>query len=439
MHRYTWSRFLALFSVPLALLAWALAMPTAMADEATETSTTSPSGWTTTTKYTPPTTTTSGTSSMGKLQLPTGTFYKHDPSSWSKSTEKTFFQKADGTVAAKDKQGNTVPATVILGKATGEANVWKGEVESEAGDKASLSVLGVSGIAMATAGYNDGQASATGQLIGRAYLLQGSAETRQVGVGDDDLGVHVSAKAWGMAGVEGVLAGTAKVGKEGVALEAKAEVFAGAKAMGQIPLTVSLCKMKATGRLKGEVSAGAGAKASGTIQVDWTKGTAKISGELAATLGLGAGAGADVIIDISALISDPGAVADCLIDGVVELAESAVELGGDLVDAAGSALATAGEAIVDAADTVGTAIADGVDRAASAVGNAVSSTGSAIASFFGFGSDPAPPTPPRSRGYNAPLSSNTRPTTIVIMVPTGNRGGTTTVRAIKAHRQAYPH
>lgn len=430
-------RFVHLLA-PLALLLWVAGVPTAMADEARSTTTTSASGRTTTTSYTPAHTSTSRSDNMGRLDMPTGMFYKHDPSTWSTSTEKTYFQKQDGTVAAQDKPFS-VPTTAVLVNEKAEAEVWKGEVSSAAGDKASLSTLGVTGIGMVTAGYQDGQASATGTLLGRAYLLQAEAETRKLGVGDEDLGVDIQAKGWGMVGVEGVLSGTAKVGKEGVALIAKAEVFAGAKATGQIPLTISLCKMKATGRLKGEVSAGAGAKASGTIEVDWAKGTAKISGELAATLGLGAGAGVDVVIDLSKLVSDPGAVADCLLDGVKELASAAVELGGDLVDAAGAALSTAGEAIADAADTVGSAIADGASRAASAVGNAVTSTGSAIASFFGFGSEPAPPTPPVRPGNNTPLASNTRPTTIVIMVPTGNSSRPSPTRSLRAHRQAYPH
>ncbi len=439
MQRSIWTRFHPYLALPLAMLLWLAGVPTAVAGDPYETSTTSESGWTTTSKHTNPGTNNSGTTDMGKYQLPTGTFYKHDPSSWSTKTEKTYFQKQDGSVAAKDKTGTTIPTSVILAKADGELNVWKGEVESEAGDKASLSVLGVQGIAMGTAGYTDGTASATGTLIGRAYLLQGSAETRQVGVGDANLGVHVSAKAWGMVGVEGKLSGTAKVGKEGVALEAKAEVFAGAKAMGQIPLTISLCKMKATGRIRGEVSAGAGAKAVGTIKIDWAKGTATISGELAATLGLGAGVGADVVIDLQELVKDPAAVGECLLDGVKELASAAVELGGDLVDAAGSALATAGEAIVDAADTVGTALANGASRATAAVGNAVSSAGSAIAGFFGWGSDPAPPIPPVRPGNNTPIASNTRPVTITIMMPAGNSGAPSPTRSLKAQRQAYPH
>jgi hypothetical protein len=187
--------------------------------------------------------------------------------------------------------------------------------------------------------------------------------------------------------------------------------------------------MKAGGTLKGEVSAGAGAKATGTIQVDWAKGTAKISGELAATLGLGAGAGAEITIDISALISDPGAVADCLLDGLEELASAAIELGGDLVDAAGQALSDAGSAI-----------ASGTSRAVEAVGGALSDAGSAIAGFFGFGSDPAPPTPRMPPGNNIPLRSNTRPTTVIIIAapprPAGRPGQGL---ALRANRQAYPH
>ncbi len=398
-------------------------------------------GWNTETSHTPAGTADSGTTTMGRNRLPTGTFYQYNPSTWSATADRTFFQKEDGSLAAKDKQGKetSIPTSVVLAKETASAEVWKGEVSSEAGDKASLSVLGVEGIAMGTAGYQNGQVSASGKLIGRAYLLQGSAETRQVGLGDDDLGVHVQAKAWGMAGVEGTLDGTAKVGKEGVALEAKAEVFAGAKANAQIPLTISLCKMKATGRVRGEVSAGAGAKASASFVVDWTTGTAKISAEAAATLGLGAGAGADVVIDLSSLVSDPGAVADCLLDKVKELGEAAVELGGDLVDAAGQALETAGEAIVDAADAVGGALYNGASRAASAVSNVTSSAVRGVASFFGFGgSDPPRAAPAPSRGANAPLRAQTR---FVIMVPVQHQAqsGSNRGLSLKAHRQAYPH
>jgi len=423
-----WTRSFVHLLAPLALLLFMAGVPQAQAGDEYKTTTTSGSRTSTSAH--------SHGGSVDSSQLQQGQFYKNDPSSWSRSSSRSYYQKADGTVAAKDNSG--VPIGVTLYKDTGEANVWKGETEGWAG-KASLATVGADYLVQGSVGSQDGNYYAKGQLRGRAYLLKANVETAKVGLGNDNLGIHVQAKGEGFVGVEGNLEGQAKVGKDGLTLEAKAEVFAGAKANGQIPLTISLCKMKATGQLKGEVSAGAGAKATGTISIDWAKGTAKISGELAATLGLGAGAGVAVTIDLSQLVSDPGAVADCLLDGVKELASSAVELGGDLVDAAGQALSTAGEAIADAADTVGSAVVNGVSTAASAVGNAVSSTGSAIAGFFGFGSDPAPPTPPVRPGNNTPLRSNTRPTTIVIMVPTGNSGRPSATRALNAHRQAYPH
>jgi len=429
MNATRWTRNFVHLLAPLALLLFMAGVPQAQAGDEHKTTTTSASGRTTTTAH-------SHGGAVSSDQLKQGEFYKSEASSWSKSSERTYFQDGEGEVQAQDSSG--VPVGVTLYKDTGEANVWKGETEGWAG-KASLATIGADYVVQGSVGSQDGNYYAKGELKGRAYLLKANVETAKVGVGNDNLGIHLQAKGEGFVGVEAGLEGQAKVGKDGLTLEAKAEVFAGAKANGQIPLTISLCKMKATGQLKGEVSAGAGAKATGTISIDWAKGTAKISGELAATLGLGAGAGVDVEIDLSKLVSDPGAVADCLLDGVKELASSAVELGGDLVDAAGQALSTAGEAIADAADTVGTAVVNGVSTAANAVGNAVSNTGTAIASFFGFGSDPAPPTPPVRPGNNTPLRSNTRPTTIVIMVPTGNSGRPSATRSLKAHRQAYPH
>ncbi len=421
-----WTQLFVRLLAPLTLLFFVAGAPQALAGDEYKTTTTS-GGRTSTSQH-------SHGGSVASDQLQQGQFYKNEPSSWSRSSSRTYFQKGDGSVAAKDRASG-VPVGVTLYQDAGEANVWKGETEGWAG-KASLATIGADYLAKGTVGKQDGNYYAKGQLRGRAYLLKANVESATLGVGNDNLGIHVNAKAEGFVGVEGNLEGTAKVGKDGVTLEAKAEVFAGAKAVGQIPLTLSLCKMKATGQLKGEVSAGAGAKATGTVQIDWAKGTAKISGELAATLGLGAGAGAEVTIDLSQLISDPGAVADCLLDGVKELASAAVELGGDLVDAAGQALSTAGSAIADGAS----AIANGAVRATEAVGSALSSTGSAIAGFFGFGSDPAPPTPRTPPGNNTPLRSNTRPTTVVIMVPApGQAGRPGPALSLRAHRQAYPH
>jgi hypothetical protein len=407
-----------------------LGIPQAMAGDEYESKSTSSSGWTSTSKH-------SHGGSVDSDKLSQGQFYKNEPSSWSSKSSKTYFQKSDGSVAAQ-KRATGVSVAAHLYKDQGEANVWKGETEGWAG-KASLATVGADYIVAGGLVAKDGTYGVAGSVGGRAYLLKAQAETTRLGVGDADLGLHIQAKGYGIVGVEGELHGTATAGKEGVTLEAKAEVFAGAKANGQIPLTLSLCKMKATGRLKGEVSAGAGAKAVGTIKIDWAKGTATVSGELAATLGLGAGLGADVVIDLSALVKDPGAVADCLLDGVKELASSAVELGGDLVDAAGQALSTAGEAIADAADTVGSAIADGVGRAADAVGGAVSSAGTAIASFFGFGSEPAPPIPHVRPGNNAPLHSNTRHGVSAPVRPPPPAGRPGHGLGLRANRQAYPH
>lgn len=418
MQRSAWTRFLTKLAFPLAMLLWVAGVPNAFAGDEYKDTSTSDSGWTSTSEH-------SHGGRVDSADLSQGEFYKSTPSKWSTSSEKTYFQDGKGEVKAKDNSG--VPVGVVLYKDTGEANVWKGETEGWAG-KASLATIGADYTVTGKVGKKDGNYYAEGKVGGSAYLLKAKVESAKLGVGDDNLGLHLQAKGDAMVGADGSLTGTAKVGKDGVALEAKAEVFAGAKANGQIPLTLSICKMKATGQLKGNVSAGAGASASGSVVIDWAKGTAKISGELAATLGLGAGAGVDVEIDISQLIKDPSSVANCLVEGVKELASAAVELGGDLVDAAGDALVTAG-----------TAIANGTKRAANAVGSAVSSAGSAIASFFGWGSDPAPPIPPVRPGNNAPLRSNTRPVTITIMIPTGNNGRPSPTRSLKAHRQAYPH
>ena len=422
-----WTRSIIHLLAPLALLLFATGVPQAWAGDEYKTTSTSDSGWTSTSQH-------SHGGAVSSDQLQQGQFYKSEPSSWSKSSTKTFSQNGEGTVEATDK-ATGLPVGVKLYEDKGEANVWKGETEGWAG-KASLATIGADYTVTGSVGKQDGNYYAKGQLQGRAYLLKANVETAKVGVGNDNLGLHVQAKGEGFVGVEGNLEAQAKVGKDGVTLEGKAEVFAGAKANGQIPLTLSLCKMKASGVLKGEVSAGAGAKATGTIKIDWATGTAKISGELAATLGLGAGGGAEVEIDLSALVSDPGAVANCLLDGVKELASAAVELGGDLVDAAGHAISTAGTAIADGAS----AIASGAVRATKAVGGAISNAGSAVASFFGWGSDPAPPIPPVRPGNNTPLRSNTRPTTITIMVPVSALSGPPSpTRALKAQRQAYPH
>jgi hypothetical protein len=433
MNAQRWTSQLPRLLGPLVALLFALGIPQAMAgDEYARGSATARGSVVTSTTATH---SHGGTVSSDKLGQ--GQFYKSEPSSWSRTASATYYQRSDGTVAAQDK-ATGLPVGVVVYRDAGEANVWKGEVEGDLG-KASLATIGADYLAKGTVGKRDGNYYAEGSLRGRAYLLKAEIESTKLGVGDENLGLHLQAKGNAIVGVEGTLTGTASAGKNGVTLEAKAEVFAGAKATGQLPLTLSLCKMSATGRLKGEVSAGAGAKATGTVKIDWASGTATVSGELAATLGLGAGAGAEVVIDLSALVSDPGAVADCLLDGVTELAEAAVELGGDLVDAAGNALSSAGSAIADAADTVGSALANGASRAADAVGGAISSAGDAIADFFGFGGDPAPPIPSQGYGNNTPLRSNTRTSVVVIALPPPPAGRPGKGLALRANRQAYPH
>ncbi|MFH1464946.1 MAG: hypothetical protein ABIO70_11235 [Pseudomonadota bacterium] len=434
MPRTPWPRLFTFLVAPLFVVMFLAGVSSARAGTPYKSTTYYPSGRVTSSEH-------SHGGRVASGDLGQGEFYKSEASSWSKSSEKVYFQQQDGTAGAEAKDEGRVPGVpvgVTLYEKSGEVNVWKDGVEGWAG-KADLALLGADGSIKGSAGKEDGNYYARGEISGKAYLAKVTLESKELGIGNENLGLHLSASGEAFVGVEGSATGEARIGKDGLTLEAKAEVFAGAKANGQIPLTLSLCKMKATGELKGEVSAGAGASASGAITVDWAKGTAKLSGELAATLGVGAGAGVDVEIDLSALVSDPGAVADCLLDGVIELAESAIELGGDLVDAAGQALSDAGSAIADAADTVGTALADGASRAADAVGSALSDAGGAIASFFGFGSDPAPPSPPVRPGYNVPLRAQTRTVVVVVVPPAARPGQPSAVTSLRAQRQAYPH
>jgi len=291
-------------------------------------------------------------------------FWKSDPT-WEKKGASEW-QKGKGWNSVEPEPSKTVPELHVYGDSVqGDAEVW-----GIGDDKNNLKVLGVDGLAGYTVGYKDGL-KVSGTAMGKAYLIRGKLEGTAQLLGDEETGLSITGKVDARVGVEGVAGADIVVNKEKVAVGGSLQGFAGAKAFGQVPLTATLCKLAATGRVKGEVSAGIGGTASGTIEVDWSSLKVKVSGSLAATLGLGAGVGGDVFVDLSELVDDPSAVLNCLKDKAIAVAEAAIEKGGELVDAAG-------DAIVAGADIV----ADGAKKAANAVADKATSIASGIYNWF---------------------------------------------------------
>lgn len=289
-------------------------------------------------------------------------FWKSDPT-WEKKGVSEW-EKGKGWAKLEAEKPKTTPEIHVFGdKVDGAAEVW-----GIGDDKNNLKVLGTEGLAGYTVGYKDGvKVSAT--AMGKAYLIRGKLEGTAQLLGDAETGLSITGKVDARVGVEGVVGGSVVVNKEKIALGGSAQAFAGAKAFGQVPLTATLCKLAATGRIKGEVSAGIGGTASGTVEVDWSSLKVKVSGSLAATLGLGAGVGGDVYVDLSELVDDPSAVLDCLKDKALALANAALDKGGQLVDAAGDAIVAGADIVADGAKTAANAVADKATSIASNIYN----------------------------------------------------------------------
>jgi hypothetical protein len=283
-----------------------------------------------------------------------------------------------------------------------------------------LSVLGYEGMAYGSVSVDSSGASATAGLSGKAYAIRGKINETLGSVGDDVLGAKIKVYVDARVGLEGGISATGKVGKDGVSLSAGANVFAGAKVDGALPMSVTFCYLGGELKIKGALSAGIGGTATATLAVDWANLSVTMSAELAGTLGLGAGAGGEVKVSLGELLNDPGAVADCVLDKLKDLGETALEAGEALVDVAsdvideGIALAEIGVEIASdvldegialaekgveiAADAIDD-LASGVSRAADAVGSGVSDVASSIWGFFGGGD---------SSSASAPSSASAR-------------------------------
>jgi hypothetical protein len=309
-------------------------------------------------------------------------FWKSDPT-WEKKGVSEW-EKGKGWTKKDAEPSKTTPEVVLYGDSVkADDNVW-----GIGDDKNNLKVLGYDGIAGYTVGYKDGL-KVSGTAIGKAYLIRGKLEGTAQLLGDEETGVSITGKVDARVGVEGVAGASVVATKEKVAVSGSLQAFAGAKAFGQVPLTATLCKLAATGRVKGEVSAGIGGTASGVLEIDWSSLKVKISGSLAATLGLGAGVGGDIYVDLSELVDDPMAVINCLKGKAKHLALKALAAGGQLVDAA----IDVAEAGVDLAVDGAKALNRGARRAASAVGNKASSIASGIYNWFAGDDSSANPCP----------------------------------------------
>jgi len=327
--------------------------------------------WSSGSKTTTSTTTTgTQTSSNSKTTTATG------PS----KTTTTF--KSDTTA----KNAGITPIAVTTKVDLYTAGVKKSDAVWGVGDWAgsNLSVLGYEGLAYGSVSTDGKSLSATAGVSGKAWAVRAKLNETLAEVGDSELGASLGVYVDARVGVEAGVGTTAKVGLEGVSLSANANAFAGAKVDGWVPVTLSFCYLSAQGKAKGQLSAGIGGTATATVEIDWANLEVKLSAELAGTLGLGAGAGGEVRLSLGALITDPGKVADCLLDKLQDLGEMALEAGEALVDIASSvidegvALVEAGVEVVD--DAID-ALASGVDRVSDAISGTVSSVASSI---FGF-------------------------------------------------------
>lgn len=160
---------------------------------------------------------------------------------------------------------------------------------------------------------------------GTATLLGISGETGSYGFGKpDDLSrANVQGQGRAFVGADGQGTLSAHLTKSGVHAVAGAQVFAGAKAKGEITGTIAICGLAVTGTGQGEVSAGAGAGAVGFFKVDWAKGTVKIGGQADATVGLGGGLGGTIEVSLEQIIRNPNGAGDCVRNGI-KSASSAV-------------------------------------------------------------------------------------------------------------------
>lgn len=205
-----------------------------------------------------------------------------------------------------------------------------------------MDVLRAEGTYKGTLGITSEGLRADAVIQGQAILAGISGETGRYGVGDpnglNNAGVQGTGKAF--VGADGQAAGTAAISKTGVKAVGNVNLFVGIKARGELTGTATLCGASVAATGTGEASAGAGGGASGRFQIDFAKGTVALGGEANAALGLGGGLGGTVEISVEKIIRNPGAAADCVVDG----------------------LKSAGTAVAGAATAAGNWFADGVRR-----------------------------------------------------------------------------
>ena len=337
----------------------------------------------------------------------TTTTYSHGTGGWSKSateqastvttgtskTTTTQTQSTNGVAKSSSQSKETTDKTngrQALSVSTKVDLYTTGVKKSDAvwgvGDwsGSNFSVLGYEGLAYGSVSTDGKSVSATAGVSGKAWAVRAKLNETLASVGDSELGASLGIYVDARVGAEAGASTTAKVGLDGASLSANVNAFAGAKVDGWVPVTLSFCYLSAQGKAKGQLSAGIGGTATATVEIDWANLEIKLSAELAGTLGLGAGAGGEVRLSLGALITDPGQVADCILDKLKDLGEMALDAGEALVDIASSvidegvALVEAGIEVVDGAID---ALASGVDRVSDAISGTVSSVAS---SLFGF-------------------------------------------------------
>ena len=145
---------------------------------------------------------------------------------------------------------------------------------------------------------------ARGNAEARAILVGVNGQTNTGRLGGNLLGADISASGRADVLAEAQAEGVAALNTSGLRLRGEGELFAGARARGQIPVGFSLLGVRfgATGR--GQASAGIGIE--GDARAEIANGGIRAGCGVGGCLGVGAGVGVDLEIDASVAIRNIG-------------------------------------------------------------------------------------------------------------------------------------
>lgn len=151
---------------------------------------------------------------------------------------------------------------------------------------------------------------ARGNAEARAVLVGVNGQTNTGRIGGNLLGADIAANGRADVLAEASAEGVAALNTSGLRLRGEGELFAGARARGQIPVGFSLLGVRfgATGR--GQASAGIGIE--GDARAEIANGGIRAGCGVGGCLGVGAGVGVDLEIDASVAIRNVGEFFDGL-------------------------------------------------------------------------------------------------------------------------------